>query len=34
MILNFRREAFSKTGMFLRAFQKLPQNAQQKNREV
>ena len=34
MILNFRRESFSKTGMFLRAFQKLPQNAQQKNREV
>ena len=34
MILNFRRESFSKTGMFLWAFQKLPQNAQLKNREA
>ena len=30
MILNSRGESFSKTGMFLQAFQKLPQNIQQK----
>ena len=30
MILNSRRESFSKTGMFFRTFQKLPQNVQQK----
>ena len=30
MILNSRRESFSKTVMFLRAFKKLPQNVQQK----
>ena len=30
MILSSRRESFSKTGMFLQTFQKLPQNVQQK----
>ena len=30
MILNSHGESFSKTGMFLQAFQKLPQNVQQK----
>ena len=30
MILNSRCESFSKTGMFLGAFQKLPQNVEQK----
>jgi len=30
MILNSRCESFAKTRMFLQAFQKLPQNVQQK----
>ena len=32
MILNSHHESFSKSVMFLRAFQKIPQNVQQKEK--
>ena len=32
MILNSHYESFSKSVMFLRAFQKIPQNVQQKEK--
>ena len=34
MILNSHHESFSKSVMFLRAFQKIPQNVQQKEKGV